>query len=170
MILEILKRGKARPLSRRRNQYDVVIEYLIARSDGEIFVHIIDKRHLHGDEFHGGALGKKYYSLSSLAPYIKLMPDVSQRPGTSETLKAALPRNNNTSGAIVAVLRAEGVLMSSPPSEENYSYSPLGPVSGCRSWSNPDYSIDDFLREMVEMDTLDVVEVPESKIWCSPRY
>lgn len=165
MLFEIVKKSHARPLSNRRNQRDVVIEYLIARSNDEIFVHITGKRRLNGDEFEGGEFSKKYYSLSSLAAAIRQIPSPLRRPASSIILKDFLPPNNNVSGAIVAILRAEDVLLCSSPTPENYAYAPFQSVSGYLNWRNPSYSIDDFLEEMIEMDTLDTVEVAESKIW-----
>ena len=169
ITIEIIKRGEAKPLSNRRNQQDVVIEYVIARSNGDIFTRIIGKRRLSGAEFTGGKFGAKYYSLTDLAPYISQMPGISRNPSSSYLLKDALPPNNNISGAIVAILRAEGVLMSSPPSVENYAYTEVGYISGCRSWRDPHYSIDRFLEDMLDMDALEIVEVPESKVWRSPN-
>ncbi len=154
MNFDVVKYGESRPLSNKRNQRDVTIEYLIARYRAEIFVQILGKRHSNGEEFRGGALGKKFYSLSAIAPGIAQMPGVSRRPASSLGLKCMLPPNNNTSGAIVSIMRAEGVLMSSPPSVENYAYAPLGDVSGCRSWRNPDYSIGTFLKRWLKRKQL----------------
>ncbi len=122
------------------------------------------KERRNGEAFLDGVISHKIYSLLNMAEQVDSMPEYPAPHESSKFLKTVLPGDNNVSGWLTAIFRAEDVLFVAPTLSENLAYLPVCEISGTKSWRNPDCVIYDFISEMKNRKSIKTIEVPESKI------
>ena len=164
ILMEVVKCGLAKPVSKRRGQGTIQIAFLIGRHGDNVYIHLQGK-YANGNLIHDGAEIKKWFSFLPIAEKIESWPSLNEYPASSVCLKDILPPDYRASGWIVSVLRALGFLIECPPRHQ--AYSPLGETSGRLSWRNPDSSIEEFIDEMLEIETIRTEEVPQWLLWPS---